>query len=320
MGASTITAVIVLATQRSVFKFRFVDIDFMSVLHMVFFPQVLLSAPSTATTPTAAASAEASTHAGRTATATCPRTRAAVPLGTPSEGVPVSAAASRQIPATYTVRPSPTCTKPTASPIAEATIAAPVAGEIAALSSDLLPGVSLAIRHRVSTCRTAEPVCCASVPLRGAAAMLWIVLPAGRSAEVAASDVVAVPAVDIVSIAAVDVRVTVEVIVVINVDLVVSPACAPTPASSPRSSHSDAEAKGNRHASGVVSRRRIVNGWVRIDRRAIHHHGIIRRHIDNLWVGLFNHDHALAFYNLGLHFLLLARFQIAGVLRLLAHA
>src|SRR5712671_809282 len=32
MGASTNTAVIVLATQRSVFKFRFVDIDFMSVL------------------------------------------------------------------------------------------------------------------------------------------------------------------------------------------------------------------------------------------------------------------------------------------------
>src|SRR5882757_6123151 len=302
MGASTNTAVIVLATQRSVFKFRFVDIDFMSVLHMVFFPQVLLSAPSTATTATAASSSASRSHAGRTATATCPRTRAVVPLGTPSEGVPVSAAAARQIPATYTVRPSPACTKPTASPIAEATIAAPVAGEIAALSSDLLPGVSLAIRHRVSTCRTAEPVCCASVPIRGAAA-------------ISASDVVAVPAVDIVSIAAVDVRVTIEVIVIINVDLVVSPACAPTPASSPSRSHSDAEAKGNRHASGVVSRWRIVNGWVRIDWRAIHHHGIIRRHIDNLWVGLFNHDHALAFYNLGLHFLLLARFQIAGVLR-----
>src|SRR5258707_4855464 len=103
MGASTNTAVIVLATQRSVFKFRFVDIDFMSVLHMVFFPQVLLSAPSTATatTATAASSAKASTHAGRTATATCPRTRAVVPLGTPSEGVPVSATASPQIPAPY---------------------------------------------------------------------------------------------------------------------------------------------------------------------------------------------------------------------------
>jgi len=149
MGASTNTAVIVLATQRSVFKFRFVDIDFMSVLHMVFFPQVLLSAPSTATTATAASSAKASTHAGRTATATCPRTRAVVPLGTPSEGVPVSAAAARQIPATYTVRPSPACTKPTASPIAEATIAAPIAGEIAALSSDLLPGAGLAASDRV---------------------------------------------------------------------------------------------------------------------------------------------------------------------------
>src|SRR6266436_1718934 len=261
MGVSINTAVIVLETQRSVFKFRFVDIDFMSVLHMVFFPQVLLSAPSTATTATAASSAEASTHAGRTATATCPRTRAVVPLGTPSEGVPVSAAAARQIPATYTVRPSPACTKPTASPIAEATIAAPIAGEIAALSSDLLPGVSLAIRHRVSTCRTAEPVCCASVPIRGAAAMLWIVLPAGVSAAISASDVVAVPAVDIVSIAAVDVRVTVEVIVIINVDLVVSPACTPTPASSPSRSHSDAEAKGNAMAAALYPAGGKVNGW-----------------------------------------------------------
>src|SRR5258708_8110814 len=102
------------------------------------------------------------------------------------------------------------------------------------------------------------------------------------------------------------VRFRVKVIFFFNVALVVPPACAPTPASSPSRSHSDAEAKGNRHASGVVSRRRIVNGWVRIDRRALHHHPIIPKHLDNFSVGLFHHRHALSFYYLRLHFLRLA--------------
>jgi hypothetical protein len=39
-----------------------------------------------------------------------------------------------------------------------------------------------------------------------------------------------------------------------------------------------------------------------------------------LWISLFDYDHTLALDDLGLHLLLLARFQITGVLRLLAHA
>jgi len=39
-----------------------------------------------------------------------------------------------------------------------------------------------------------------------------------------------------------------------------------------------------------------------------------------LWIGLFDHDHGLAFDDLGFHLLLLVRFQVAFILSLLAHA
>jgi hypothetical protein len=70
---------------------------------------------------------------------------------------------------------------------------------------------SLAIGQGVSARRTAEPVRCGSVLIRGTAAMLRNMLPAGISAAVAATDI----------------RVTVEIVVAINRG--VYPNSSPTP-------------------------------------------------------------------------------------------
>ena len=133
--------------------------------------------------------------------------------------------------------------------------------------------------------------------------------------------IAAISATNVVAVSAVDIRVADEIVVVIDVDVVVAaPAGAPAPASPPSRSHGDAKAKGDRHASGVVSRRRIINRRVGINRRAVHDHRVIRRHVHDLGICLFDYDHTLALDDLSLHLLLLARFQIAGVLRLFAHA
>jgi hypothetical protein len=154
--------------------------------------------------------------------------------------------------------------------------------------------------------------------------MLRIVLPAGISPASAPSARLlrwAVSAPNIVSVASTNIRIAVEIVVIVDIDVVVSaPAGAPAPAASPGRSHHHANAKRNGHSCGIVSRRRIVNGRVGIDRRAIHHDRIIGRYIHNLWISLFDHDYIFALDDLGFDLLLLGGFQIAGVLCLLAHA
>jgi hypothetical protein len=154
--------------------------------------------------------------------------------------------------------------------------------------------------------------------------MLRIVLPVGIAA---ASTPAAwllrwtVSASNVVAIAAADIRVTVEIIIVVDVDVIVpAPPAAPAPAAAPERPHHHANAERNRHSRCIVSGRRVVNGWVGIDRRAVHHHRIIRRYIYNLWISLLDHDHTLALDDLRFHLLLLGRFQIAVVLCLLAHS
>src|SRR5262249_12261145 len=123
-------------------------------------------------------------------------------------------------------------------------------------------------------------------------------------------------------ISASNIRVAVEIVVVVDVNVVVAPAAAPAPTPAPERPHHYAYAKRNRQSRGIVSRRvvRVVDRRVGIDRRSIHHHRIVGRHIHDLWIGLLDHDHTFVFDNFGFNLLLLGRFQIAFVLGLLAHA
>jgi hypothetical protein len=118
-----------------------------------------------------------------------------------------------------------------------------------------------------------------------------------------------------------DVRVAVEVVVVIDIDIVVAaPTAAPTPTATPKGPHHDADAKGNCYSRGIVSRRRIIDGRVRVYRRTVDDDGIIRRHVYDLGIGLLDHDYTLVLDGLGFHLLLFSRLQIALILGFLAHA
>src|SRR5438046_2809888 len=83
----------------------------------------------------------------------------------------------------------------------------------------------------------------------------------------------------------------------------------PPPPTAPERAHHHADTKRNRQPCSVVPWRWVINGRVGIDGRAPDHHGIIGRHIHNLRIGLFDHDHTLALDDLGFHLLLLGRFQ-----------
>src|SRR5277367_6500785 len=156
--------------------------------------------------------------------------------------------------------------------------------------------------------------------------MLRIVLPA-RVSEAAANAAAtrllrrAVAVTDVVAVTAANVRVAVEIIIVVYVDVVVAaPSGAPAPAAAPERPHSNADAEGNRDPCGVIACRRVVDRRIRIDRWTVHHHGIIRRHIHYLRIGLFDDNYTLALNDFGFHLLLLGRFQIASILSLFAHA
>ncbi len=108
----------------------------------------------------------------------------------------------------------------------------------------------------------------------------------------------------------VEVRLIVIVLVVIvyvlvvdvDVDVAVTPATTPAPAPiSPGGADRNSSAERQQSIS-----RRVVYRRIRIDRRTIDHRGIIRRDVNDLRIGLLNHNHVLAFDCLAFHFLLLA--------------
>jgi len=110
----------------------------------------------------------------------------------------------------------------------------------------------------------------------------------------------------------VEVRLIVIVLVVIvyvlvvdvDVDVAVPPATTPAPASiSP--SGSDRYSSAERQQS--ISRR-VVDRRIRIGRRTIDHGRVVGGDVNDLRIGLLNHNHVLAFDRLAFHFLLLARF------------
>jgi hypothetical protein len=121
-------------------------------------------------------------------------------------------------------------------------------------------------------------------------------------------------------IATIDIRVTVKVIVVVDIDVVSTPSAAPAPSTAPERTHHDAYTERYRESRGVVSRRWIVNRRIRIDRRTIDHDWIIGGHVHYLRIRRLDNDYAFAFDHLRFDLLLLGSFQLAFVLRLLAHA
>jgi hypothetical protein len=128
------------------------------------------------------------------------------------------------------------------------------------------------------------------------------------------------PIAEVAAIAAADVRVAIEIVISVDVDVVAAPAAPPAPTTAPERTHHHANAKGDRSSGGVVAPAGVIERIVRIDRRTIHHHGIVRRHVHDFGICLLNHDHALGFDNFGLNFLLFGCLQAPLVLSFLAHA
>jgi hypothetical protein len=115
------------------------------------------------------------------------------------------------------------------------------------------------------------------------------------------------------------VGVAIEIVVAVDGDVVASPTSSTAPTAAPERPHRDADAEGNSQACWVIPCRRIVDGRVRIDRRAVNNHRIVGGHVHHLRIGLFDNDDTLVFDDLGFYFLLLGGFQIAFILGLLAH-
>jgi hypothetical protein len=143
--------------------------------------------------------------------------------------------------------------------------------------------------------------------------MLRIVLPVA----IAAADVGPVASsVDILVVVVVH-----EIIVVVDVDIVVAaPSATPTPASAPGCSHHHADAEGNRHSRCVIACRWVVDRGVWVNGWTVDIHWVVAGNIDDLRIGLLNHDDGLILHNLGFYFLLLGGFQVPFFLGFLAHA
>jgi hypothetical protein len=138
--------------------------------------------------------------------------------------------------------------------------------------------------------------------------MLRIVAPIGIS-SVTAADVGTVSAVNVCPIATVNVGVAIEVIEIVDGDVITTPAAPISPtAAPPKGAHSHTHAKRDGKPCRIVARWRIGNGRVRISWRSIDHRGVVGGHIDNLRVGLLDHNHTLVLDDLGFHLLLLSRF------------
>jgi hypothetical protein len=98
------------------------------------------------------------------------------------------------------------------------------------------------------------------------------------------------------------------IVVDVDVDVTAAPSKTPAPAPTPHGSQRNTDPERNR-CSGVISRGRIVNQGIRIDRRTEDDGWIVRGNVNHLGTGWFNHDNLLtAFDCLGFHFLLCAGF------------
>ena len=149
-----------------------------------------LPAPPTAATTTSSTATEASasrSHAGGATTTAGAGVRSVVSAGTSPEGDPVSAAAAREVPPPYAIRSASVGPVPKAgatTPVSEAGSSGAIAGQIAALSTKLLPRTALSVSEGITASRSPKPVRGRPVSMWGPAAMFRIMLPpiAGTSA------------------------------------------------------------------------------------------------------------------------------------------
>jgi len=133
--------------------------------------------------------------------------------------------------------------------------------------------------------------------------MLWVVLPAAIPAAVSTT-----LSVHAIAIAALNIRVAVEIIVVVDGDVVVAaPAAVVAPPPGPHRAHGHPNTKRNSHTCRVIARRWVCDGGVRIWRRSIDDGGVIARNVNNLRIGLFDHDNGLALDDLRFYLYLLIR-------------
>jgi hypothetical protein len=93
-------------------------------------------------------------------------------------------------------------------------------------------------------------------------------------------------------------RVAIEIVEVVDVDITATPAAPPTPAAAPPRAHHNSRTERDCRA-GSVTPWRIVHRRIRICRCAIDRHRIVRRYVENLRIGRFDHDHTLVFDNFG---------------------
>ena len=138
--------------------------------------------------------------------------------------------------------------------------------------------------------------------------MLRIVLPVVAAAGRQGAGPVYIARVDVPSI---DIRVVIvaDVVVVdINVDVAVSPPAVVTPTAVVVRTDGEPDPKGDRNARSVITGWRVVNRRIGVDGRSINDHGIIGRHVNDLWIGLLNDNYGLRFYYFRFHSLLLGGF------------
>jgi hypothetical protein len=128
--------------------------------------------------------------------------------------------------------------------------------------------------------------------------------------------------VPLTSLLAVEIVVAIEIIVVVNVDIPAAPVAiapiAPSPAH-PCCAECESGPPSQSH-SWVVSR--VGIGIIRIGGRSfsVHYDGIIRRDVNDVRIGLLNHDDLLATFDcLSLHLLLLGCLQSSFTLGLPPH-
>jgi len=157
------------------------------------------------------------------------------------------------------------------------------------------------------------------IPSEIAAIATKIPTIAAKAAPVS-TQIAAVPASNVVTVSAINVRIAVKIIVVVDVHVVAAPAAVPAPAASPECAHGYAQTERYCHSCSVIPCRWIVDWRVGVNRSAVHHYRIIRGHIHDLRIGLFDHDDTLVLDNFRFHLLLLGRFQVAFVHCLFAHA
>ena len=127
---------------------------------------------------------------------------------------------------------------------------------------------------------------------------------------------------DVRAIAALNVRIAVEVVVHVYVDVVATPTTTPAPTTAtPRRAHGQTDTERNRaRRNDSACRGWVINWRIWISRRAVNNGGIVRRHVNNLRVRLFDHNHFFAFDHLGLNYLLLVRRQRSCAFCFSSHA